>query len=68
MTVSKLLAPFTPFVADEIYGNLEGGEVSVHPCDFPDPAEALIDRELETDMQVARRTVELAGRRAARRR
>jgi isoleucyl-tRNA synthetase len=64
VTVSKLLAPFTPFVADEIYGNLEGGEVSVHLCDFPEPAEALIDRELETDMAVARRTVELG--RAAR--
>jgi len=64
VTVSKLLAPFTPFVADEIYGNLEGGELSVHLCDFPEPAEALIDRELETDMAVARRTVELG--RAAR--
>ena len=64
MTVSKLLAPFTPFVADEIYGNLDGAEMSVHLCDFPEPDEALIDRELEFDMAVARRTVELG--RAAR--
>ena len=27
VTVSKLLAPFTPFVADEIYGNLDGSEL-----------------------------------------
>ena len=64
VTVSKLLAPFTPFVADEIYGNLDGTEPSVHLCDFPEPDEALVDRELEIDMAVARRTVELG--RAAR--
>jgi isoleucyl-tRNA synthetase len=64
LTVSKLLAPFTPFVADEIYANLDGAEPSVHLCDFPAPDESLIDRELELDMAVARRTVELG--RAAR--
>ena len=36
----------------------------MHLCDFPEPDEALIDRELEIDMAVARRTVELG--RAAR--
>jgi isoleucyl-tRNA synthetase len=64
VTVSALLAPFTPFVADEIYGNLDGREPSVHLCDFPEPDEALVDRELESAMAVARRTVELG--RAAR--
>jgi isoleucyl-tRNA synthetase len=64
VTVSQLLAPFTPFVADAIYRNLDGREPSVHLCDFPEPDEALIDTELETDMAVARRTVELG--RAAR--
>jgi isoleucyl-tRNA synthetase len=64
VTVAKLIAPFTPFVADEIYGNLDGGEPSVHLCDFPQPDEALMDAELEFDMAVARRTVELG--RAAR--
>ena len=64
VTVSQLLAPFTPFIADEIYGNLDGAEPSVHLCDFPAPDESLVDRELEFDMAVARRTVELG--RAAR--
>jgi isoleucyl-tRNA synthetase len=59
VTVAKLLAPFTPFVADELYTNLDGSEPSVHLCDFPEPVAALIDRELEHDMAVARRTVAL---------
>ncbi len=35
MTVAKLLAPFCPFIADEIYDNLDGALASVHLCDFP---------------------------------
>ena len=35
--VSKLLAPFTPFVADEIHANLTGDGDSVHLADFPEP-------------------------------
>jgi isoleucyl-tRNA synthetase len=72
LTVSTLLAPFTPFLADEIYTNLGGGADeefgdcpdSVHLCDFPMPAEVLIDDELEAGMEAVRRTVELG--RAAR--
>ncbi len=62
VTVSKLLAPLTPFIADEIYDNLDGSEPSVHLCDFPAPGER--DTELEWEMQVARDAVELgrAGR------
>jgi isoleucyl-tRNA synthetase len=57
VTVAKLLAPFTPFIADEIYDNLDGAEPSVHLCDFPVPGER--DRELEAAMAVARETVRL---------
>jgi isoleucyl-tRNA synthetase len=59
---SKLLAPLTPFVTDEIYDNLDGGEPSIHLCDFPEPGER--DEELEWNMQVVRDAVELG--RAAR--
>jgi isoleucyl-tRNA synthetase len=62
LETSKLLAPLTPFVTDEIYDNLDGGEPSIHLCDFPEPAER--DEELEWDMQVVRDAVELG--RAAR--
>ncbi len=61
-TLAKLLAPFIPFLADEIYDNLDGAEPSVHLCDFPelDPTTHLQrDLELEQEMAVARETVRL---------
>jgi isoleucyl-tRNA synthetase len=60
LTVAKLLAPFCPFVADEIYDNLDGELASVHLCDFPSGAElAPRDEELEQAMALARETVRL---------
>lgn len=57
ITVAKLLAPFCPFVADEIYDNLDGSQPSVHLCDFP-VADAR-DERLEESMAIARETVRL---------
>jgi isoleucyl-tRNA synthetase len=57
VTVAQALAPLTPFVADEIYENLDGSEPSVHLCDYPDPEAR--DADLERDMQVVRDAVEL---------
>jgi isoleucyl-tRNA synthetase len=57
VTVAELLAPFTPFVADEIYDNLDGAEPSVHLCDWPQAGER--DPELEFAMATARETVRL---------
>jgi isoleucyl-tRNA synthetase len=57
VTVAKLLAPFTPFVADEMYENLDGSEPSVHLCDFPVARER--DVALEDAMAIARETVRL---------
>ncbi len=62
VTIAKLLAPLTPFVADAIYENLDGSEPSVHLTDFPEPGER--DELLEWQMAVARDAVELG--RAAR--
>ncbi|MGC1853118.1 MAG: isoleucine--tRNA ligase [Solirubrobacterales bacterium] len=72
LEIAALLAPFTPFLADEIHLNLAGGEAerlgelpdSVHLRDFPQPDPALADPELETAMEAVRLTVELG--RAAR--
>ena len=61
LAVAKLLAPFTPFIADEIYDNLQvEGKASVHLCDFPTPEQiGSHDEELEFAMGVARETVRL---------
>jgi len=65
-TVSALMAPFTPFVADGIYRNLSDDK-SVHLADFPKPTSAP-DAQVEADMSRARQAVEagLAARDAAR--
>ncbi len=57
VTVSQLLAPFCPFVADAIYVNLDGAEESVHLTDFP--AAGPRDAALEDDMATAREAVRL---------
>jgi len=60
LTVSKLLAPLCPFIADEIYDNLDGELASVHLCDFPSGSEVgERDEELEQAMALARETVRL---------
>jgi isoleucyl-tRNA synthetase len=61
-----MLAPFTPFLADEIHSNLAGpdAEPSVHLRDFPEVDEPLADPALEQGMEAVRLTVELG--RAAR--
>ena len=60
IAVCKILAPFCPFIADEIYDNLDGGLPSVHLCDFPKPEEVgARDEELEAAMALARETVRL---------
>ncbi|HET8755791.1 MAG TPA: isoleucine--tRNA ligase [Solirubrobacteraceae bacterium] len=57
VTVAHLLAPFCPFIADEIYDNLDGSEPSVHLCDFPQVGRR--DVELEVAMAIVRETVRL---------
>jgi isoleucyl-tRNA synthetase len=59
-----LMAPVTPFIADEIYRNLvaegdPGAPESVHLTDFPVPDPSLIDPELDEAMAVARQIVSL---------
>jgi isoleucyl-tRNA synthetase len=66
LEAAALLAPFTPFLADEIHRNLSGddAELSVHLRDFPAVDQSLSDPELEQGMEAVRLTVELG--RAAR--
>jgi isoleucyl-tRNA synthetase len=72
LETAALLAPFTPFLADEIHLNLAGGSLgqtgempdSVHLRDYPAADLVLADPALETAMEAVRLTVELG--RAAR--
>jgi isoleucyl-tRNA synthetase len=64
LETTKMLAPFAPFLADEIYRNLVGGEEvatgdSVHLADFPAADDSLRDPDLEAAMEAVRRTVRL---------
>jgi isoleucyl-tRNA synthetase len=76
LTTAKLLAPLCPFIADEIYDNLDGSLASVHLSAFPagphvgaGDAQELLERDegLERAMALARETVRLglAARRKA---
>ena len=57
VTLSKLLAPFTPFLAEELYQNLvcsvfPDAPDSVHLTDFPAADETKIDSELSNDIKI----------------
>ena len=55
VTLSKLTAPYTPFIAEMMYQNLvpnffKGAPKSVHLCSFPVADESMIDDTLERGM------------------
>ena len=62
--LSKVAAPFTPFIAEEIYTNLKGASdpESVHLCDFPTANAAARDLDLEKRMADVQAAVELGRR------
>lgn len=59
----KLIAPFAPYLSEEMYRNLTG-EYSVHCADYPRANKDLIDLDLEKKMDLSRDLVTLG--RAAR--
>jgi isoleucyl-tRNA synthetase len=70
LTLSKLIAPFTPFVAETIWQNLavaafanrpstEQPPESVHLCDYPIADAGRIDQQLSERMALAREIVSL---------
>lgn len=61
VTLSKLYAPFMPFISEEIYQNLDGKHASVHMCDWPTVKNTRIDKNLERDMIHIRNIVESAS-------
>lgn len=68
-TLSKVIAPFVPFMAESMYQNLvrtfdKTAPLSVHLCDFPIADEKYIDKKLESGMEDVLKVVVLG--RAAR--
>ncbi|MEM3811990.1 MAG: DUF5915 domain-containing protein, partial [Thermoplasmata archaeon] len=61
-TFSKIMAPFTPFIADRLYQDLTGKE-SVHLEPYPVSDAGKINSTLENEMAIAIKVTEL-GRRA----
>lgn len=57
--VARLIAPFAPFIADELYIDLTGAE-SVHLADYPECDALLLDAELEERMDLVRQIVTMA--------
>jgi len=58
VTVTKLMAPFAPFVSDELFRNLNEATAreqtaSIHLADFPRVDQAAIDPDLEQRMEKA---------------
>ena len=69
VTLSKVLAPFTPFMSECIYRNLvcnfdKSAPISVHLTQFPVADMSMVDKKLESDMDFVLQAVVLG--RAAR--
>ncbi len=56
VTLAKLSAPYTPFIAETMYRNLvpqffKDAPISVHLCRFPECDESMVDKDLEESMK-----------------
>ena len=59
--VIRLLAPFTPYMAEQMYQILDGSETTVHALEWPAVDDELHNPELEADMAVLRDVEEAAA-------
>ncbi len=61
LELSKVAAPFVPFIADAIYRNLRSDEmpVSVHLCDYPKYLQQQRNEEMEKGMAAVQNAVSL---------
>ena len=66
LSFAKILAPFMPFMAEDIYRRLKGDKESVHLCEWPGHRKSLFsffkssDEKVLKDMAETRRIVSLA--------
>lgn len=59
LTLSKVMAPFTPFIAESVYHDVGGELESVHLESWPEADKKIIDEKLLETMTRARQIVEL---------
>ncbi|MCB9745042.1 MAG: isoleucine--tRNA ligase [Alphaproteobacteria bacterium] len=64
VSLSRLIAPFVPFMADAMHRSLvadkvDGAPESVHLCDYPEPDLALLDPALAEQMALVRELASL---------
>ena len=59
--VIRLLAPVTPYMAEEMYQTIDGSATTVHALDWPEVDDDLRDADLEADMAVLRDVEEAAA-------
>lgn len=61
LELAKVIAPFTPFIAEDIHRRMHRGHTmkipSVHLHDWPNANKKLIDKKLETEMESVRNIV-----------
>jgi len=55
---SKSMAPVLPFICEKIYqGLIEENNESIHYCDYPEADENLIDKDLEDNIELAKKVI-----------
>jgi isoleucyl-tRNA synthetase len=57
----RLLAPFAPYIAEEVYQHLDGSATTVHALSWPEPDPDLRDPDLEHNVGVLRKVEEAAA-------
>jgi isoleucyl-tRNA synthetase len=60
LNLTKICAPFMPFISEELYGKLGAPKESIHLEDWPEVAADLIDSKLLEQMESARKIIEQA--------
>ena len=58
-TISRLMAPVSPFYSDMLYRDLTGSTKSVHLADYPTCNESVIDSDLEHRMAMAQKVTSM---------
>jgi isoleucyl-tRNA synthetase len=57
----RMLAPYTPYLAERTYQRLDGSATTVHALSWPEPDDALRDEALEANVAVLRDVEEAAA-------